>query len=70
MRQEGALYICLCHGITDHQIRECVGQGACSLRDVRERLGVATSCGCCAVTVENVLREMLSEIGIVYDSAA
>lgn len=63
------MYICLCHGITDHQIRECVAEGACSLQDLRARLGVATSCGCCALTVENVLREILIEIGIAYDSA-
>jgi bacterioferritin-associated ferredoxin len=39
------MYVCLCHAITDKQIKEAVRQGDCSLADVRKRLGVADQCG-------------------------
>ena len=53
------MYICICHGITDHQIRSCVEDGARSLCDLRGRLGVATQCGSCASSALNILDEAL-----------
>lgn len=51
------MYVCLCKGITDHQIRAEVADGAQSLRDVSRRLGVATQCGKCAGCARQVIRE-------------
>ena len=42
------MYVCLCHGITENQIRACIQGGARSLWDLQGQLGVATSCGSCA----------------------
>ncbi len=53
------MYICLCHGITDQQIRECVEHGACSLQDLSEQLGVASCCGRCSYYAEDVLQDAL-----------
>ncbi|MBA2352755.1 MAG: (2Fe-2S)-binding protein [Burkholderiales bacterium] len=53
------MYICLCYGITDQQIRECVEHGACSLQDLREQLGVASCCGRCSCYAEDVLCDAL-----------
>lgn len=54
------MYICLCNGITDRQIREAVCDGAHSLGELRGCLGVASHCGRCADYAEQVLRETLS----------
>ena len=54
------MYICICHGITDHQIRACVKDGARSLCDLRGQLGVATQCGCCEGSAMQVLHETLA----------
>jgi bacterioferritin-associated ferredoxin len=54
------VYICICHGITDSQIRSCVQDGARDLCDLSGQLGVATQCGGCAGHALEVLNETLS----------
>ncbi len=41
------MYVCLCRGITDQQIREAIQDGAQSVMDVAQRLGAGTGCGGC-----------------------
>lgn len=53
------MYVCLCKGITDTQIRAAVEDGANSLRDVRKALGVASQCGKCGILTREILRESL-----------
>ena len=61
------MYICLCHGITENQIRNCVLAGARTLCDLRGQLGVATQCGACEPQACEVLDETLQN-GIVAAS--
>ena len=56
------MYVCLCQGVTDGQIREAIYEGCCSYRDVRESLGVGTQCGKCACTAKQVVRETLTQV--------
>jgi bacterioferritin-associated ferredoxin len=42
------MYVCLCSGITDKQIRRAIADGAGSLQALRDQLGVASQCGGCA----------------------
>ena len=51
------MYICLCKGVTDSQIRQAVCQGACSIRELRQRLGVASQCGKCGHCAQSLLRQ-------------
>jgi bacterioferritin-associated ferredoxin len=51
------MYICLCHGITDRQIRRAVEQGASSLGEVQMQLPVGGCCGRC----EPAARELIEE---------
>jgi bacterioferritin-associated ferredoxin len=53
------VYICLCHGITDNQIRNSVRAGARTLGDLSGTLGVATQCGSCAASACEVLDQAL-----------
>ncbi len=53
------MYVCLCKGITDTQIRAAVEDGASSLRDVRTTLGVASQCGKCGIQTREIVRETL-----------
>lgn len=59
------MFICLCNGITDSQIRHAVSDGATSLSCLQEALGVAGQCGQCSEAALSVLAETLS----VHDSA-
>ncbi len=56
------MYVCLCEGVTDGQIREAIYEGCCSYREVRETLGVASQCGKCACLAKQVVRDTLSEV--------
>ena len=42
------MYVCICNAISDHKIKEAVAAGASSLTDLKDQLGVASCCGCCA----------------------
>ncbi len=55
------MYVCLCKGITDTQIRATVAEGACSLRDVCNTLGLASQCGKCRVLAYTIIRETQSD---------
>lgn len=55
------MYVCLCQGVTDHAIRDEVRTGACSMRDLQQRLGVAQCCGRCAPCAREVLTESLRD---------
>jgi bacterioferritin-associated ferredoxin len=56
------MYVCLCKGITDTQIRAAVEDGASSLRDVRNTLGVASQCGKCGILTREIVRETLADV--------
>lgn len=57
------MYVCVCRAVTDGQIREAVQEGCCSMRELRNELGVATQCGRCATTARDVLNDSLQEVG-------
>jgi bacterioferritin-associated ferredoxin len=55
------MYVCICKGITDTQIRAAVQDGASSLREVRNTLGVASQCGKCGILTREIVRESLDD---------
>ncbi|WP_460427176.1 bacterioferritin-associated ferredoxin [Azotobacter armeniacus] len=55
------MYVCLCQGVTDGQIRSAIQGGCCTYRDVRIALGVGTQCGKCACIAKQIARETLGE---------
>jgi bacterioferritin-associated ferredoxin len=55
------MYVCLCKGITDRQIKAAINDGAQSLGQLRKALGVASQCGKCSVTTREILQETLYE---------
>lgn len=54
------MFICLCNGITDNQIRHAVRDGASSLDCLQDALGVAGQCGQCSEAAVAVLTETLA----------
>lgn len=42
------MFVCVCNGITERQVREAIDQGADSLPALTACLGVASGCGTCA----------------------
>ena len=56
------LYVCLCCGITDQDIKDAVENGAESYREVRELLDLGTCCGRCVPEARSIISDELSEI--------
>ncbi len=51
-----AMFVCLCHNVTDGQIQQTMREhGLVSLREVREHLGVGSQCGRCAQCAKQVI---------------
>ncbi len=63
------MYVCICHAVSDTQIRQEVCDGACSLREVSQRLGVATGCGKCGKCAKRVICETLNELAAMENCA-
>jgi len=55
------MYVCLCKGITDTQIRDAVCAGASSLRQVRRQLGVMSQCGKCGIQTKEIMEETMEQ---------
>lgn len=51
------MYVCLCHGVTDRDIRRAADAGCRSVRELGQELGVGQQCGRCASTARAILRE-------------
>ena len=60
------MYICLCNGITENEIRSCVRQGACCMADLQRELGVATQCGRCEAYARELLQDPAAPQGSSY----
>ena len=54
------MYVCVCHAVTDKEIRKAVDRGASSLFDVQNELPVGSCCGRCEDTAKSVVDEYLS----------
>lgn len=51
------MYVCVCNGITDRQIRAAAARGVTSLQELQNELGVASQCGNCAEHALSMLVE-------------
>ena len=57
------MYVCLCHSVTDTDIRRLVRtEGVSTMRELSRALGVATQCGKCGKCAKDVLREAVAEM--------
>lgn len=53
------MYVCICHAVTDRDIRRAAERGASRLRDLSRELKVATQCGRCAQCARECLNAAL-----------
>lgn len=56
------MYVCICNAITDKQIRHAAEAGVRDMSGLQARLGVATNCGSCRESAEEILREARTAI--------
>jgi bacterioferritin-associated ferredoxin len=41
------MYVCVCKAVSDRKIRQAVDGGVCTLKALKDRLGVGSVCGRC-----------------------
>ena len=51
------MYVCICNGITDRDIRQAADAGCRSLAELTMRTGCGACCGSCLDTAAQVLEE-------------
>lgn len=54
------MYVCICNGITDHDIREAAEAGCSSLAELTMRTGAGSCCGSCVDMATSLLEETRS----------
>ncbi|WP_371416924.1 bacterioferritin-associated ferredoxin [Microbulbifer sp. THAF38] len=59
MSRATTMYVCICKGITDRQIKEAVYDGSTSVKALRRQLGVSSQCGRCAEQTKEIISETL-----------
>ncbi|NLA67695.1 MAG: bacterioferritin [Gammaproteobacteria bacterium] len=65
------MYVCVCNGVTDHQIREAVAAGCGSMAELTMRTGCGASCGSCVDAAAGLLeaesaREVLQVLPLAH----
>lgn len=53
------MFVCVCHAITDRQIKQEIANGAQDLKDLENKFGVTTDCGKCKSCVEALFEDQL-----------
>ncbi len=51
------MYVCICNGVTDHQIREAAASGGTSVSELTMRTGCGSNCGSCLDMAAGLLEQ-------------
>jgi len=51
------MYVCVCNGVTDREIRDASAAGCASIAELTMRTGVGANCGSCVASAEAILDE-------------
>ena len=51
------VYVCICNGITDHQVRDVAAAGCRSVAELTMRTGAGAGCGSCLELAAQILEE-------------
>ncbi|MFG0832450.1 MULTISPECIES: bacterioferritin-associated ferredoxin [Aeromonas] len=63
------MYVCLCRGITDTQIRQAVQAGKGELRQLKQELGLGSQCGKCLPMAKAIIKAELDKAPRYYEVA-
>ena len=51
------MYVCICNGITDHEIRQAAEAGCKTMGELTMRTGAGANCGSCVEAASALLAE-------------
>jgi bacterioferritin-associated ferredoxin len=58
-----AVYVCICNGVTDHQIREAASNGCKTVSELTMRTGCGSTCGSCLDMAGDMLADHHAKAG-------
>jgi len=53
----GAMYVCICNGVTEQQVRDAAEAGCASVAELTMRTGAGANCGSCIGLAADLLEE-------------
>ena len=56
------MYVCVCNGVTDRQVREAVEKGCGSVGELTMLTGAGANCGSCLDMAAEMIAQMQSEL--------
>ena len=64
------MFVCICNGVTEKQIRDAVCAGVDDVAQLRGCLGVGAGCGSCTAFAEQIITETASALGLPENRTA
>lgn len=62
------MFVCMCYGITDTQIKNAVEQqGVGNMRDLKAKLGVGSQCGSCVDMASAIIDQTIIDETLFKD---
>jgi bacterioferritin-associated ferredoxin len=52
------MYVCICNGVTDRQVREAAEGGCATLPELTMRTGLGATCGSCLALADAIMAEV------------
>jgi bacterioferritin-associated ferredoxin len=49
------MYVCICRAVTEAEVRGCIANGACTVKDIARSCAAGTGCGSCIRTIAALL---------------
>jgi bacterioferritin-associated ferredoxin len=56
------VYVCICQGVTESQIREAIHDGVDCVETLAIKLGIGAQCGTCVFAAQCLLEEVREEL--------
>lgn len=63
------MYVCLCVGVTNHTVAECVARGASTSKELAAACGAGGDCGRCRRTLRAII-EASKQVDAELESAS
>ncbi len=57
-----SMYVCICNGVTDRDIRQAAQAGCCGMAELTMRTGCGACCGSCVDTATETLEQARAEL--------
>ena len=58
------MYVCICNGVTERQVRDAAAAGCASVAELTMRTGAGASCGSCLALAGELLEETRQRIAL------